>query len=1116
MYMDIKLLLKQNSMASLVRPRSIRSGAPLRDKLAVAHRTDILIKEQVQVIQDLQDSLAKSLQELKNSRSISEVDFHNTQVHILRAKSEEMVLKLQVASKINDELLFAREILKKAIREDKEVQHARDRVEWLEGRIEGLLDRNRLSHSLSSDSILSLADREVRVVPHIQPSLQHSLEKLDQGDIISHDLERASIEDKYDLETPIETLPDDVHSKQMTHMKQKKTKTKRRQKRTTSAEGSTISSDRPYSDILEENERVLQGRLDSEDDVSPVPPTHIRKQERELTLATEATVYPPSSLYSSDEERSEEMSSEESGEESEEMSSTEEEEEEERVMENGSGEADSEEMESSTDPTESAGTDSRQSHQTTDSAHMASHQQAEKRVALQDVKTETPGKLGAADSGVFLTETEELLGGAPDYWSSKHHRYEWNDYANALLEENPLSYHQLGLAVHSSYVEPSLGSQAATTLTTPGSPPGKMRMPSISRVTGLAPPPSAESVTFPPVDTQRLGTSQSGRITYYPKPVPPPKKKPITRTDRSVEFPRKADIWNETEPQAAEEQPRIVNQGSMRKETQLVLYKPRRKRPRGSAQSMSEIMGVTQKAKYEMPLILSLIEYSQTDALPVSSGRSAAASLDSMKADRIQVANDENSKVKYEAAKSLLTLGLWDEPVIDLVVQHIKEGDENTRTDLLRTLASAKNIQFIDKNPSEATGFDAAVCLGYMCVSDDRAKERLVSALTVKDPHKKAKALEVVVRQMNYSEPQVREAILEQLKASPVWKYRAAAAKLITYLGPTFLTGEEDIEHVFQILDRRLWDDPKREVRATVALAVEALNMKTRARLEDSSEDVRAQAVITLGTLGVRKERTLRLLLEMLELDSSEYVRLQVVRTFCNLGIVDIRAIRSLRERERGEGPLARILFVALGILLFQTFIAWNFYTISQEESERIQELKDRIKRESESRRKRSPSAGSVDLREVLKGEETSTELKKRIRGNSGTRESKFNDSPDRKSGSNSDFLHRNPALENSVHKYDADSEKKASIWRNSPGSSNKSRDFSYVPKCEIKGKDAVSALSRAKTAQCKQQLADTACLMQEGKLFPEFIPRYCPVDGTRVKGRSARRGDWQISQDQI
>ncbi|KAI8506542.1 hypothetical protein Bbelb_159690 [Branchiostoma belcheri] len=148
----------------------------------------------------------------------------------------------------------------------------------------------------------------------------------------------------------------------------------------------------------------------------------------------------------------------------------------------------------------------------------------------------------------------------------------------------------------------------------------------------------------------------------------------------------------------------------------------------------------------------------------------------------------------------------------------------------------------------------------------------------------------------------------------------------------------------------------------------------------------------------------------------------------------------------------------------------------------------------------RGGQAGTGNHRQ---GEETSTELKKRILGNSGTRESKFNDPPDRKSGSNSDFLHRNPALENSVQKYDSDLEKKPSIWRNHAAQSNKSRDFSYVPKCEIKGKDAVSALSRAKTAQCKQQLADTACLMQEGKLFPEFIPRYCPVDG-KVHGEGS------------
>ena len=47
-------------------------------------------------------------------------------------------------------------------------------------------------------------------------------------------------------------------------------------------------------------------------------------------------------------------------------------------------------------------------------------------------------------------------------------------------------------------------------------------------------------------------------------------------------------------------------------------------------------------------------------------------------------------------------------------------------------------------------------------------------------------------------------------------------------------------------------------------------------RLEDPVEEVRAQAVISLGTLNVKNERIIRSLVEMLELDSSEYVRLIV------------------------------------------------------------------------------------------------------------------------------------------------------------------------------------------------------------------------------------------------
>nr|Q5QQ54.1 RecName: Full=Xylosyltransferase; AltName: Full=Peptide O-xylosyltransferase [Ciona savignyi]CAI29051.1 protein xylosyltransferase [Ciona savignyi] len=50
-----------------------------------------------------------------------------------------------------------------------------------------------------------------------------------------------------------------------------------------------------------------------------------------------------------------------------------------------------------------------------------------------------------------------------------------------------------------------------------------------------------------------------------------------------------------------------------------------------------------------------------------------------------------------------------------------------------------------------------------------------------------------------------------------------------------------------------------------------------------------------------------------------------------------------------------------------------------------------------------------------------------------------------------------------------------------------------YQPKCEITLKDSLSALSRATSDACKQQIADTACKMQDNTLFPESMPRTCP-----------------------
>ena len=46
----------------------------------------------------------------------------------------------------------------------------------------------------------------------------------------------------------------------------------------------------------------------------------------------------------------------------------------------------------------------------------------------------------------------------------------------------------------------------------------------------LARPASEQSVTFPPLMKERLGSTLSGRLIYYPNPLPYPEKLPITRT----------------------------------------------------------------------------------------------------------------------------------------------------------------------------------------------------------------------------------------------------------------------------------------------------------------------------------------------------------------------------------------------------------------------------------------------------------------------------------------------------------------------------------------------------------------------------------------------------------
>ncbi|XP_077474209.1 xylosyltransferase 1-like [Stigmatopora argus] len=62
---------------------------------------------------------------------------------------------------------------------------------------------------------------------------------------------------------------------------------------------------------------------------------------------------------------------------------------------------------------------------------------------------------------------------------------------------------------------------------------------------------------------------------------------------------------------------------------------------------------------------------------------------------------------------------------------------------------------------------------------------------------------------------------------------------------------------------------------------------------------------------------------------------------------------------------------------------------------------------------------------------------------------------------------------------------------------------------CEMLGKEVISALSRAKSRQCRQRMADVYCKHREEKLMPRRLPRYCPLPG-----KASASVEWDEERD--
>ncbi len=54
---------------------------------------------------------------------------------------------------------------------------------------------------------------------------------------------------------------------------------------------------------------------------------------------------------------------------------------------------------------------------------------------------------------VIVTEPEDTDLGAA-YWQQEHHRFEYSNHAQLMCDMNPLSFHQMGVAVPGTFVEP--------------------------------------------------------------------------------------------------------------------------------------------------------------------------------------------------------------------------------------------------------------------------------------------------------------------------------------------------------------------------------------------------------------------------------------------------------------------------------------------------------------------------------------------------------------------------------------------------------------------------------------------------------------------------------------
>ncbi|XP_076811076.1 uncharacterized protein LOC143453796 [Clavelina lepadiformis] len=302
------------------------------------------------------------------------------------------------------------------------------------------------------------------------------------------------------------------------------------------------------------------------------------------------------------------------------------------------------------------------------------------------------------------------------------------------------------------------------------------------------------------------------------------------------------------------------------------------------------------------------------------------------------LSKERSSNVRFEISKALVKLGEWHPSALNELNHFLLTGRREVTLDVLEHLAcseAAKTehlqinevaelralleiLRSFAASDEDEISFQAAVCLGEICgISNDNSAKMAATKLmeVLKGSinwERHSQALEVLVRQLHHVDENILNAIFSQLQHATKWQDRLAAALLIAHCGPAQVLRIVSDERVYHLLFDKLWDDARRDVRLGVSQAFTALGLRNRLmedldeQIRDASAEIRSRAVMAISAVGIKSDKSLRFLVEMLGLDSSDYVRLQIMRTFNALRITDVRVVRALREREKAGGPLGR------------------------------------------------------------------------------------------------------------------------------------------------------------------------------------------------------------------